>query len=402
MPMRCPRCSTPPPFDPFLCTSCGEHLLTYLDEPLGPGTGLNGERPEARSAATGTAERPGDGGDSGVQTGVPPPQPAAARAADNTGPFILKLLFGLFIAMVLVTEETMAGVLFLGPLALSLWRWPRARLLVFIPATIGIAAVAWFSAELVDELIDEIDTPSFIATSTPTPDYAATSTAVAVAGTPTLAPAARTATATVVTGENRVKISRARARWLRGDNATARTELDDALTLIPGLAETLNLRALVRIADGDYQGGAADAERAVRAQPSNPVYRDTRAYALLKLGRYDAAASEYDTVLSDPRSDAYVAAYLGRGVARTALGRLVEARADLDMGLKLLPEVRTLTPSLPIWRSPRARRSTRWRRGRGRRLQPRPRPDRQESRLPAPAASPVALRPSVSRLGRAP
>ena len=35
--MRCPRCSTPPPFDPFLCTTCGEHLLTYLDEPLGPG-----------------------------------------------------------------------------------------------------------------------------------------------------------------------------------------------------------------------------------------------------------------------------------------------------------------------------------------------------------------------------
>ena len=37
---------------------------------------------------------------------------------------------------------------------------------------------------------------------------------------------------------------------------------------------------------------------------------------------YADAVSEYDTVLSDPRRDAYVAAYLGRGGARTALGRL--------------------------------------------------------------------------------
>ena len=108
--------------------------------------------------------------------------------------------------------------------------------------------------------------------------------------------------------------------------------------MIPGLAETLNLRALVRIAAGDLQGAAADAERAVNAQPANPVYRDTRGYALLKLGRYADAASEYDTVLSDPRRDAYVAAYLGRGVARTALGRLPEARTDLERGLRLLPD----------------------------------------------------------------
>ena len=44
MPLRCPRCSTPPPFDPFVCTTCGEHLLTYLDEPFGPGSGV-GARP---------------------------------------------------------------------------------------------------------------------------------------------------------------------------------------------------------------------------------------------------------------------------------------------------------------------------------------------------------------------
>src|SRR6185369_8357056 len=37
--MRCPHCQAEPPRDPFVCTHCGERLLTYLDEPLGPGTG---------------------------------------------------------------------------------------------------------------------------------------------------------------------------------------------------------------------------------------------------------------------------------------------------------------------------------------------------------------------------
>src|SRR5262245_9476984 len=41
--MHCPRCNVQPPRDPFVCVHCGERLLTYLDEPLGPGTGV---RPE--------------------------------------------------------------------------------------------------------------------------------------------------------------------------------------------------------------------------------------------------------------------------------------------------------------------------------------------------------------------
>jgi len=336
MPIRCPRCSTPPPFDPFLCTTCGEHLLTYLDEPLGPGTGV---RPDGM--ADGVAVRAAGGRvpppyRAGPAPGLEPGQPvgpAPARQPDNTGPVILKLLFGLFVALVLFSEQNVGGLLFLAVVVFALVRWPRARLLPFAMILVATAATIWVAAELVDE----IDSPRLFATPTPTPNRAATSTAITIAGTPTLAPAARTATATVVAGDNRVKLSRARARWLRGDNAAALAELNDALTLIPGLGETYNLRALVRIAAGDYEGAAADAERAVAAQ-SNLVHRDTRGYALLKLRRYDAAASEYDTVLSEPRRDAYVAAYLGRGIARTALGRLLEARSDLERGLRLLPD----------------------------------------------------------------
>ena len=347
--MRCPHCQTEPPRDPFVCAHCGEHLLTYLDEPLGPGTGVRlgapGEGVGARAAgATGEPRTGGFAGGplpAGTMAGpdqgsFQQGQPAEARRPDNTGPFILNLLFGLFVTVVLLAQETLAGVLFLIGLALALWRWPRARLLPFGLILVGVAATIWVAIELVDA----IDAPPrFMATSTPTPDRAATSTAVAIAGTPTLAPAARTATATVIAGENRVKLSRARARWLRGDNVTALAELDDALTLIPGLAETLNLRALVRIASGDSEGALADAERAVTAQPSNVSYRDTRGYALLKVGRYEAAASDYDRVLAASRSASHVAAYLGRGIARTAQGRLVEARMDLETGLRLAPDL---------------------------------------------------------------
>ena len=349
MPMRCPRCSTPPPFDPFLCTTCGEHLLTYLDEPLGPDSGVGVRTPGAgaRTAgatidprtgeATGGLLPPGaeDGPAQGGAPGFQPP-PSPPRRPDNTGPFILKLLLGLFFTMILMAEVPIGGFLFIGGLAFTLWRWPRARLLVFIPATIGMAAVALFSVELIEEAFDS--PPSFIATPTPTPDRPATSTAIAIEGTPTLAPAARTANATVVAGENRVKLSRARARWLRGDNDAALAELDAALTLIPGQAETYNLRALVRISAGDHRGADDDSQRAVNAQPANLAYRDTRAYALLKLGQYGDAEGEYERVLAGSRTESRVAAYLGRGIARTALGKLAEARMDLETGLRLLPD----------------------------------------------------------------
>src|SRR5687767_10025103 len=101
MPMRCPRCSTPPPFDPFLCTTCGEHLLTYLDEPLGPGTGIRadgtGDGVGVRTGAMteprtgGFAAAPGAAGRAGSPAqgdapGFPPLPPAPPRQSDNTGP----------------------------------------------------------------------------------------------------------------------------------------------------------------------------------------------------------------------------------------------------------------------------------------------------------------------------
>src|SRR5215210_6515160 len=100
MPMRCPRCSTPPPFDPFLCTTCGEHLLTYLDEPFGPGSGVG-----ARPAGMAVAPLAGNPTEEGPWEPQPPPP---ARPPDNTGPFILKGLFGLFVAMILFSIETIS------------------------------------------------------------------------------------------------------------------------------------------------------------------------------------------------------------------------------------------------------------------------------------------------------
>ena len=259
--------------------------------------------------------------------------PVVARRPDNTGPFILKLLIGLFVAMVLALQEPVGGLLFIVALAFGLWRWPRMRLALFVGAAIGLAA----SVAVLIEVIDLIDSPPRFSP-TPTPVRSVSTPTVAVGGTPTLGPAARTATATAVVGQSRVRLSRAKARWLRGDNATALSELNDALTLVPGLPEAHYLRALVRIAGGDLQGATEDAERAVSAQPANLSFHDARAYAWLKLGRYDDAVDEYDGVLAGLRPENRASGHLGRGIARAALDRVDGARADLETGLRLLPD----------------------------------------------------------------
>ena len=57
--MRCPHCQAEPPRDPFVCAHCGEQVLTYLDEPLGPGTGLRAD--EVGVSAGGRREPVGAG-----------------------------------------------------------------------------------------------------------------------------------------------------------------------------------------------------------------------------------------------------------------------------------------------------------------------------------------------------
>jgi hypothetical protein len=342
--MHCPRCQAEPPRDPFVCTSCGERLLTYLDEPFGPGTGVSteavgvagGQRADSAASRAGplppTAGRPSGPGAPAARS---PQPPRPNQPSDVNSAVILKLFLGLIVALLLLLTWPPSALIFLGLLAFMMWRLPRLPLVLFVCAVVGTAGTLWVTIDLLDApgLVEEL-------TATPTPVPTATiqrPAATGVVGTPTLAPAARTATATAVAADNRVHISRARARWLRGDNQGAISEANLALTLLPNQAEALNLRALARIAAGEYAAAAADATAAIAAQPGAATYRDTRGYAWLKAGRYADALDEYDAALVQLKGDDRAASLLGRGIALTALARLPEARISIEDGLLALP-----------------------------------------------------------------
>jgi len=356
--MHCPRCHAEPPRDPFVCTSCGERLLTYVDEPLGPGSGVRAEElgvgvGAAREPAGAAAVTRGAAGASRA-SGTPgrtdgargagrtaPSQPGAARPgrpADTTTPLVQKGLIGLFIAGIVLLRWPLGGLLQLVAMGVILWRWPRMSFIPFTSLMIAVGAALWIVAEIVDEVSPE----DFFPLATPTPTIQrsfATSTPPRPAGTPTLLPAQQTATATVVAGESRVLVAHARARWLRGDTQGALAAIEQALRLSPGQSDALNLRALIRVAAGDYAGAVEDAQRVTIAQPATPTYHDTYAYALLKQGRPREALQEYDRALSGLQRDDRAASLLGRGLALHGLARLDDAARDIQAGLRLLPDV---------------------------------------------------------------
>jgi Tfp pilus assembly protein PilF len=364
--MRCPHCHAAPPRDPFVCATCGERLLTYLGEPLGPGTGLrpeelasdDGARREtrepvgARVAARAVAPVPADDRSwlarqidpapprAQGQGQAAPGRPVAPRSdkpADIGLGLVGRIVFGVLVGLFVAFEWPLGGLILLAALAVVLLRWPRMRFIPFACVTIALAATLWVTFEIVDEL-DPSDLGILPAPTPTVEEPFATSTPDRLAGTPTLFPAQQTATATVVAGESRLQVAHARARWLRGDNQTALANLDRALTLTPADANALNLRALVRVSLGDVAGAVADSQQAVARQPSSAELRDTHAYALLKQGQYAEARDEYGRALSGLQGSNRTGALLGVGLAYLGLGQLADASTNIRAGLAALPD----------------------------------------------------------------
>ena len=249
----------------------------------------------------------------------------------------MKLLFSICLALFVMAEEPIAGLLLLVGIALILWRWPRVRFILFVIISIGMVGALWIFAEI----LDEADIPDLLSPSRPTPTTERAfdpPTPGRSGGTPTLSTAQQTATATAVLGDSRAQVSRARARWLRGDTQAALMAANQAVALAPDDANGLNMRALVRIAAGDFEGAAADAEKAIDEQPSSANYHDTYGYALLKLQRYAEAREEYERALGTLKGPNRAAPQLGYGLALLALGQLSDASIQIQGGLGLLPD----------------------------------------------------------------
>src|SRR5262245_42134508 len=121
--MRCPHCQAQPPRDPFVCATCGDRLLTYLGEPLGPDTGVPAEEPAVRAAShhqrvgASVVDRAPTDDRSWIERQIDPmaserrPLPARPVAPDpdepadvsgSGGSVVGKLLFGLAVVLVML------------------------------------------------------------------------------------------------------------------------------------------------------------------------------------------------------------------------------------------------------------------------------------------------------------
>jgi tetratricopeptide (TPR) repeat protein len=392
--MHCPRCKAVPPRDPFVCSTCGERLLTYLGEPLGPGTGIARSRHttnnrndlgHTRGGPVATLDRPVGGP---PHAGQQPRAPRPGQSSDNAGLLVAKLLFGSLLALIVLALWPLGGLLMLGALAFLIWRWPRLTILPFTGTAIVIAVMIWMIGALVGArgLVDELTGPSVRPTPTVQRTFA----------TPTLVPTARAATPPVratpqaaAATDSQIWLARARSRWLRGDNKAALEDVNRALTQAPGDADVLNMRSLIQSAAGDYANAAVDANVAIQARPNVNTYHDTRAYAWLKMGRYSDAVDEYGTALTGMSGDDRAASLLGRGLALTALKR-PEGRTELEAGLRLLPDIAPDPQLADLEASARYA------------LDPSaPRPGAAPSPVAVPSPSPIARYDTGARSGRA-
>lgn len=136
--------------------------------------------------------------------------------------------------------------------------------------------------------------------------------------------------------------NRGYAYFRLGHLSKALADYDAALAVSPSLVPALVNRCLARVtfnASVDY--ALSDCDTAVEFEPRNVWARETRALALLKLGKPDAAAVDFDTVLeADPNRP--ISLY-GRAICRSvdALGASLHQAAveDRDTALTLDPSV---------------------------------------------------------------
>ncbi len=76
-------------------------------------------------------------------------------------------------------------------------------------------------------------------------------------------------------------------------------------------------------------------ETAIARVPQEAQFRGLKGQILARMGRYEAAVAAYDNAIR--RDSEFYEHYLGRGLARSALGRRGSARADLSRSYSLLP-----------------------------------------------------------------
>jgi tetratricopeptide (TPR) repeat protein len=87
----------------------------------------------------------------------------------------------------------------------------------------------------------------------------------------------------------------------------------------------------------DLETALHDCDAALKLEPGEPAYLDSRAMVLLRMGRYQEAIEMYDQALE--KSADFAVSQYGRGLAKIKSGDLAGGQADLKAAERLHPGI---------------------------------------------------------------
>ncbi|MEX2108223.1 MAG: tetratricopeptide repeat protein [Solirubrobacterales bacterium] len=99
---------------------------------------------------------------------------------------------------------------------------------------------------------------------------------------------------------------------------------------------TLYRRGIELLAESDYEQATVPLEAAARRAPEKSSIREALGRAYFRLGRFAAAATEFEAVVDSHQVNDYAHFCLGRALAKT--GETERARHHLALASNLRPE----------------------------------------------------------------
>jgi len=141
-----------------------------------------------------------------------------------------------------------------------------------------------------------------------------------------------------ISSHNDFRLLRAEIYVKMGDAETAREKFGLLRTAADGDGSQLNaLCWSLATTNFDLETALRDCDAALKLEPRQPAYLDSRGMVLLRLGRYEDAIKTYDKAL-EKSPDLAVARY-GRGLAKIKNGNPIAGEIDLKAAELLLPEI---------------------------------------------------------------
>jgi len=133
-------------------------------------------------------------------------------------------------------------------------------------------------------------------------------------------------------------IGRGDAYLANKNHGRAISDYSEAIHLDPKLAIAYNNRCWARvITGGDPLQALGDCDQALRLEPNEASYMDTRGFAYLQLGRMDEAIADYNGALKiDPK---LAGSLYGRGLAKVKKGDTAGGNADIATAKAIKPDV---------------------------------------------------------------